>query len=366
MPSPGATDRWSRLDILASTHEPRRRRPRRAERRLRLRGVRRLDRAAGAQPLRASGRGRDRAVQREQRDPRHADGLREVAGRDRGAFRGARRRSRELLHRADQSARVGEVLRLVRDLRCAQRRHAHRRRVRQQRRPDHLLHGGDPGQHRAARRHDRGRRPGRDGRVPLLRRSAARVGVAGAAAQPPAGPVPADVGDARRHDRAARGPLAAHRARHGADRELRTPGAAVLLMVAGAAARTARGARADRPGADLRRALHAGVRARAGPVAAVGEAVHARGARRDRGCDRWLPLHRRVRPDAFEARPERDRRPSRRHAAALPPARGAARADRVAEGGVRDRHARRRYQRPDPHGRLHRAGEVRRHQSPDP
>ena len=62
-----------------------------------------------------------------------------------------------------------------------------------------------------------------------------------------------------------------------------------------------------------------------------------------------------------QARPQRHRRPPRRHAAALPPAGRAARADRAAEGDLRDRHARRRHQRPDPHRRLHRAGEVRRH-----
>ena len=43
---------------------------------------------------------------------------------------------------------------------------------------------------------------------------------------------------------------------------------------------------ADRPGADLRRALHAGVGDGARAVAAVGEALHARGARRDRRGDR--------------------------------------------------------------------------------
>ena len=41
-----------------------------------------------------------------------------------------------------------------------------------------------------------------------------------------------------------------------------------------------------RPGADLRRPLHAGLGARARAVAAVGEALHARGARRDRRRDR--------------------------------------------------------------------------------
>ena len=78
--------------------------------------------------------------------------------------------------------------------------HAHRRRVGQQPRADHLLHGRGAGQHRAARGRGRRHRPGRDGRVPLLRRAAARVGVAGADPDAAAGAVPADVGDARRRD----------------------------------------------------------------------------------------------------------------------------------------------------------------------
>ena len=52
------------------------------------------------------------------------------------------------------------------------------------------------------------------------------------------------------------------------------------------------------------------------------------------------------------------------HAAALPAPGRAARPDRPAEGDLRHRHARRRHQRPDPHGRLHRPGQVRRHQPP--
>ena len=61
----------------------------------------------------------------------------------------------------------------------------------------------------------------------------------------------------------------------------------------------------SRPGADLRRPLHAGLGAGARAVAAVGEALHARGARRDRRRDRRLPLHRRLRQDALQARPQR-------------------------------------------------------------
>ena len=63
-----------------------------------------------------------------------------------------------------------------------------------------------------------------------------------------------------------------------------------------------------------------------------------------------------------QARAQRHRRPPRRHAAAVPAAGRAARADRPAQGDLRDRHAGRRHQRADPHGRLHRPGEVRRHE----
>ena len=109
----------------------------------------------------------------------------------------------------------------------------------------------------------------------------------------------------------------------------------------------------DRPGARLRRALHAGggARARAG-AAVASKLMHARGARGDR----------RARSAASASPPgfgrtlsklvrQRHRRAPRRDAAALPPPRRAARADRPAEGHLRHRHARRRHQRPDPHRR---------------
>src|SRR3712207_1701229 len=66
----------------------------------------------------------------------------------------------------------------MRHLRRRQRGDDDRRRVGQRRRADRVLHRGGTGQHRLARRRPRGRRPGRDGRVPLLRRRPARVGVA--------------------------------------------------------------------------------------------------------------------------------------------------------------------------------------------
>ena len=207
-----------------------------------------MDGGAGPKPLSPPGRGRDRVVQRQQRDPGHADRLRQVHRRGRGALRRARRRPHHVLHGADQGAREREVLPAVRDLRRRERGDADRRRVGQQPRADHLLHGRGAGQHRAARGCGRGHRPGRDGRVPLLRRAAARVGVAGADPHPPAGPVPADERHARRRQGAARGPDAPHRARDRAGRRRRAPGAADVLVVARAAARAARGAGARRPG----------------------------------------------------------------------------------------------------------------------
>ena len=72
---------------------------------------------------------------------------------------------------------------LCHELGLRARRHAHRRRRGQPRRPGHLLHGRDPGQPGPARRRRRRRRPGRHGRVPLLRRPRPRLGLAGAAAR---------------------------------------------------------------------------------------------------------------------------------------------------------------------------------------
>ncbi len=59
----------------------------------------------------------------------------------------------------------------------------------------------------------RRRRPGRHGRVPLLRRARPRLGLAGAAARAAPGAVPADVGDARRRRPVRGGPDPAHRPR---------------------------------------------------------------------------------------------------------------------------------------------------------
>ena len=60
-------------------------------------------------------------------------------------------------------------------------------------------------------------------------------------------------------------------------------------------------------------------------------------------------------------RPARHRRAPRGHAAQVPAAGGEAGAGRPAEGHLRHRHPRRRRQRADPHGAVHRADQVRRH-----
>ncbi len=83
------------------------------------------------------------------------------------------------------------------------------------------------------------------------------------------------------------------------------------------------------------------------------------------GDDRRVSVHRRLRAHAVQARAGRRRGAPRRDAAALPAPGRAARPDRPAEGDLRHRHARRGHQRPDPDGRLHEPGEVRRHPSPD-
>ena len=82
-------------------------------------------------------------------------------------------------------------------------------------RADHLLHSGDTGEHRAAGRCCRRRRPGRDGRVPLLRRPRSRLGLAGAADRVAAGAVRPHVRDPRGRQHVRAGPDPAYRPPHG-------------------------------------------------------------------------------------------------------------------------------------------------------
>ena len=141
------------------------------------------------------------------------DRVREEPDRHRGLVHRAGHRPPVVLHRADQGAGVGEVLRPGGHLRGLGGRHDHRRLRGQRRGPDHLLHRGDPGRGRAARRRRLRRRGRGDGRIPLLRRLAARLGLAGPAAGAEPGPVRADVGDPRRHEVLRQRPDRAHRPR---------------------------------------------------------------------------------------------------------------------------------------------------------
>ena len=151
------------------------------------------------------GGGAHRVVSGRERDPHHADRVGQEPGRRRRALRRAGprtgapstpRRSRRWCRRSSSRSATmfgaDNVGMLTGD--AAVNPDA----------PDHLLHRRDPGQHRAARGRRRRRRPGRDGRVPLLRRPRPRLGLAGAAARAAAGAVPADVGDARRRHAASR------------------------------------------------------------------------------------------------------------------------------------------------------------------
>ncbi len=260
----------------------------------------------------------------------------------------------------DQGTRVGEVLRAVRDLRCAERRHAHRRRGGEPRGADHHRDRRGHRQPGAARGPGRRPRARRDGRVPLLRRPGPRLGLAGAAARADPGAVPADVGHpGRRHPVPGR-PHPAYRPVDRRRRHRRPPGAAALLLRPYAGARDARGAAEHRPGAGVRRAPDAGRCPRTRAGAHQRQRRDPRAARRDRRGRRRLPVLRRVRQDAVPAGPARHRRAPRRDAAALPPAGRDPRAGRAAQGRVRHRHPRRRHQRADPHGAGDVAVEVRR------
>ncbi len=197
----------------------------------------------------APGRGDAGPAGRGERRPVDPDRVGQVPGRDRRAPRRAGHRPGELLHGADQGPGEREVLRPLRDLRRLRGRHAHRRRVGEPRCAHHLLHRRDPRQPGAARGHRRRCRPGRHGRVPLLCRAGPRLGLAGATAGAPPGPVRADVGDARRHQRDLRRPLPPHRPTHRPGDRHRTPGAAELLVGAHSAARDDRGAAHHPPGA---------------------------------------------------------------------------------------------------------------------
>ncbi len=249
----------------------------------------------------------------------------------------------------------------MRDLRRRQRRYGHRRRCGQRRRPDHRRHRRDPRQHGAARGRRRRHRAGRDGRVPLLRRPRPRLGVAGAADRAAPGPVPADVGDARRHLDVRGRPGAPYRTRdHGRQLD-RATGPAGQRVRHVARAGDPRAAHRDGPDPGVRRPLHPALGTRAGAGADQHQGRDPRGARHHRRRAGRLPVLVGVRQDAVAAHPDGRRRAPRRDAAALPPARRDADPAGPAQGRVRHRHPRRRHQRADPHRPVQRTVEVRRH-----
>ena len=102
---------------------------------------------------------------------------------------------------------------------------------------DHLLHGRDPGLDRAAGRRGRRRRPGRDGRVPLLRGPGPGLGLAGAAHRAAQGAVHPDVRHPRRRHPVPRGPDQKDRLAHRRRQERGAPGPAGLRLQPPAAAR---------------------------------------------------------------------------------------------------------------------------------
>ena len=282
-----------------------------------VRGVRDLGRRARPGALPASGRGAARGRDRRERDPVHPDRLGQEPGRDRRALRRAGRGPAHLLHRADQGAGVGEVLRALRRSSA----------------PDNVgMMTGDArvnadapiicataeilaniALREGARRR---RRPGRDGRVPLLRRPRPRLGLAGAADRAAAGAVPADVRDARRRHPVRGGPDPPHRPAdrgrsaaptgpvplhfsyaltplHETLEELLTTHQAPVYVV---------------------HFTQAAALERAQALMSVNVCTPGREGR-DRRGDRRLPVHRRLRQGAVPAGPPRHRRAPRRHAA---------------------------------------------------
>ncbi len=155
----------------------------------------------------------------------------------------------------------------------------------------------------------------------------------------------------------------------GGRRRGRAPGAAGLLLGDDPSRRHPRGADRGPAGPGVRRALHAGGRRRARHLAARGQTrcpADPRGARRDQRATGRLPLRSGLRQDPAQAGAPRHRRPPRRDAAALPPSGGAAGPGRTAGRHLRDGHPRGGHQRADPDGAVHRAREVRRHQTTHP
>ena len=154
----------------------------------------------------------------------------------------------------------------------------------------------------------------------------------------------------------------AHRPADRVDPQHRATGPAELLVLAQPAAPRSSTSCCRPSGTDLRRALHAGGGAGAGAGTDERERRDPGREGRDRRGHRQLPVHVRLRQGAVPTGTPRDRRPPRRHAAALPPAGRDARPGRPAQGHLRYGHPRRRHQRADPDRTVHVAVEVRRHE----
>ena len=170
---------------------------------------------AAAATLSRAGIGHPGIVRGEERHPEHAHRLGQIARGHRAALPGHRPGATLHLHLPDQGAGEREVHGALPRVRPGQRRPQHRRRVGESRRAHPLLHGGNSGEHRVARRRG-GQRAGRGhGRIPLLRRPRARRGVAGSVADVAANAFSPDVRDAGRHDVFRGGTHAAHRAADG-------------------------------------------------------------------------------------------------------------------------------------------------------
>ena len=302
-----------------------RRRPRaRPRARGGLPGLLRVGRVHRPPPLPPPGRGPVRDPPGSARHRRHPHRLGQVHDRARGPHGEPCPRQPLLLHRAAQGPGEREVLRTGAPVRSGQRRHGHRGHLHQRRRPHHLLHGGDPGQPVAARGRGAGRGQRRHGRVPLLRGPAARLGLAGAAPRAATGADGAHVRDPgrrvlpRRRHAGAHGPRGRRRRRCRAARPL---GDGVRRR---AHQRPPPAPRAAGQGTGVRRPLlpeggdrEGRLTAERGPGRQGAQGGAGRGAGR-------LPLRRGLRSNPVAAAATRDRRPSCRHAAALPAAGGEA------------------------------------------
>ena len=122
------------------------------------------------------------------------------------------------------------------------------------------------------------------------------------------------------------------------------------------------GRRRAQPG--VRRARQPGGGDRAGAGARQPQRHHPPTARGDRRGDGRRSDGPGIRRHPRPTDPQRGRRPPRRDAAPVPPPRRASRRPGPAAGDLRDRHARRGREHPDPHRADDRAHQVRRHPGP--